>query len=547
MEKNLPAIGQSSARFLTPGRCRVIFALLLVYYFLSGWRFLTHDCPIDLSGDEAQYWTWSRHLDWSYYSKGPLIAWIIRGSCAVLGNTMLGVRFPALLLGAGTSICVYWLTRKLFNSDRLALGSFLLCGIVPMYIAGGTLMTIDPPFFFCWALATCLAAKAVLDQHRFVWVAVGVVVGIGFLAKYSMLLWLSSMLIFLCFDSGSRRWLKTIWPWLAIVIALLCATPVIIWNAQHDWVSLRHVATQTGTNQTGGLARGNLLEFIASQIAIVNPALAAVMGGAMVYAMGHWSATDPHRRQMRYLLCIGLPFYLICLLDSLRTKVQGNWAAPAYFTLLILTAYFLSTRLTDIRRWRPWRGWFYGAIVLGIAVGPLLRDASVFYPAALWIDRHFPKADGRPRLTPSNFDLVYKLRGISDPFAKTVWSELQQLPAGSFILCEDYQDASQLEFYVPGQPKTYFVGSYWTNSALRRRLTQFDLWPDRQLDSPELLGKDAIYIGTTAYEPFKSSFARVEKLSDITVSRNGMEIRSFPVWRCIGFKGMHRPIGDGSF
>jgi Dolichyl-phosphate-mannose-protein mannosyltransferase len=547
VEKDLPAIGVFSSRFLTPGRCKFIFALLILYNLLSGWRFLTHNCPIDLSGDEAQYWTWSRHLDWSYYSKGPLIAYLIRGSCALLGNTMPAVRFPALLLAAGTSICVYWLTRKLFGSDWLALGSFLLCAIVPMYIAGGTLMTIDAPFFFCWALATCLAAKAILDERRILWLAVGAVVGLGFLAKYSMLLWLVSMLIFLLFDAASRRWLKTIWPWLAIVIALLFTTPVIIWNAQHDWVSLRHVATQTGTNDTGGLSRGNLWEFIASQIAIVNPAIAAIMGGAMVYAMSRWSMLDPNRRQMRYLMCIGLPFYLICLLDSLRTKVQGNWAAPAYFTLLILTAYFLSTRLPKMRRWRPWRGWFYGGIVLGIVVGPLLRDASIFYPAAQWVNRHFPKADGQPRLMPSNFDLVYKLRGIADPFATTVSNELQQLPPGSFILCEDYQDASQLEFYVKGQPKAYFIGSYWTNPRLRRRLTQFDLWPDRQLDRPELIGKDAIYIGTTAYEPFKDSFARIEKLSDITVYRNGMEIRSFPVWRCFGFKGIRRPIGDRSF
>jgi Dolichyl-phosphate-mannose-protein mannosyltransferase len=543
VENESPLIAVFSARYLTPGRCRLIFAAMVLINFLYGWWFLTHNCPIDLSGDEAQYWTWSRHLDWSYYSKGPLIAWIIRGSCMLMGDTMPAVRFPALVLAAGTSICVYWLTKKLFKSDRLALGSLLLGAIVPMYIAGGTLMTIDAPFFFCWALATCLAVKAILDQSRWAWLAAGAIVGVGFLAKYSMLLWLPSMLIFLWFDKESRRWLKTIWPWAAILVAMIFTTPVIVWNAQHNWVSVRHVATQTGTNETGALSHGNTLEFIGSQIGILNPCVAAIMAGALVYALGPYGKIDPNHRQIRYLVCIGLPFYLVCLADSFRTKVQGNWAAPSYFTLLILTAYYLSTRLKKMRRWRPWRGWFYAGIVLGLVVTPLLRDASIFYPAALWMNGHFPRC----HLAPSNFDLVYKLRGIADPFAKTVSAELQQLPAGSFVLCEDYQDASQLEFYVQGQPKAYLVGSYWTNPQLRRRFTQFDLWPDRQLDRPELIGKDAIYIGTTAYPPFKDSFARIEKLSDITVSRNGMEIRSFPVWRCFGFKGMHRPGGDGSF
>ena len=73
---------------------------------------------------------WSRHLDLSYYSKGPMIAYIIRGSCAVMGDTMPAVRLPALILAVGTSVCAYWLTRKLFGSDRLALGAVLLGAIV---------------------------------------------------------------------------------------------------------------------------------------------------------------------------------------------------------------------------------------------------------------------------------------------------------------------------------------------------------------------------------------------------------------------------------
>jgi Dolichyl-phosphate-mannose-protein mannosyltransferase len=524
--------------WLTPGRCRAIFAAVLLYNFLSHWYFLTHNCPIDLSGDEAQYWDWSRHLDLSYYSKGPLIAYIIRASCAVLGDTMPAVRFPALLLAVGTSICSYWLTRKMFGSDRLALGTFLLGAVVPMYLAGSTLMTIDPPFFFLWALATCFAVKAIVDDRRWAWPVVGVIVGLGFLTKYSMLLWVPAMFLFLAIDRNSRRWLRSAWPWVMVIIALLFTTPVIVWNAQHHWVSLAHVSAQTATHQ------GNLPEFIVSQIAIVNPAIALLMTAAIIYALSRWGRSDPHRREMLYLICIGLPFFAACLLDSLISKVQGNWPAPAYFTLLILTTYFIATRMRRADLWRPWRGWFYGAIIFGLAIQPLLNNATAFYPLVRWADEKIPRrADGSPlvHLSPSNMDLSYKLRGIADPFAKTVGEYLSQLPAGSFILCEDYQDASQLAFYVAGQPKTYFVGSYWTRPELRRRLTQFDMWPDRQLDRQELIGKDAIYIGTVGYEPFRESWERIEKLPEITVVQNGMDIRSFPVWRCYGFKGMHRP------
>src|SRR5438552_1817437 len=105
-------------RWLTPWRCRILFAALLLFGFLSHVRYLTHDCPVDLSGDEAQYWDWSRQLDWSYYSKGPLVAYIIRASCAIFGDTMQGVRYPAIVFGVGTSIVTYLLTRKLFGGER---------------------------------------------------------------------------------------------------------------------------------------------------------------------------------------------------------------------------------------------------------------------------------------------------------------------------------------------------------------------------------------------------------------------------------------------
>src|SRR4051794_41194416 len=89
--------------WLTPWRCRVIFAALLVFGFVSHLRYLTHDCPIDLSGDEAHYWDWSRQLDLSYYSKGPLVAYLIRASCAAFGaDTMPAVRLPACGSAAGS-------------------------------------------------------------------------------------------------------------------------------------------------------------------------------------------------------------------------------------------------------------------------------------------------------------------------------------------------------------------------------------------------------------------------------------------------------------
>src|SRR4051794_35976323 len=171
-----PAAAAWGLTWLTPARCRALLILVLALDVAGHVNYLTNHCPADLSGDEAQYWDWSRNLDWSYYSKGPLVAYIIRASTSLFGNTMPGVRYPAILFGVGTSILTYLLTRRLFGSERLALAAVLLNHIPPIFAAGSFLMTTAPPMFFCWALATYLAAGALFDGQKWAWPLVGLAV-----------------------------------------------------------------------------------------------------------------------------------------------------------------------------------------------------------------------------------------------------------------------------------------------------------------------------------------------------------------------------------
>src|SRR5581483_2343566 len=66
---------------------------------------------------------------------------------------------------------------------------------------------------------------------------------------------------------------------------------------------------------------------------------------------------------------------------------QVNWPAPAYFTAMILTAYWLSTRLRSKRKWKPWRGWFYGTIIFGLLIMPIAHDMTLAYPIVPRLNR----------------------------------------------------------------------------------------------------------------------------------------------------------------
>jgi 4-amino-4-deoxy-L-arabinose transferase-like glycosyltransferase len=550
---------QAAARvaWLTPIRCRVIFVALIVFGFFAHLRYLMHDCPIDLSGDEAQYWDWSRALDWSYYSKGPLVAYIIRASCATFGDVMWAVRLPALLFAVATSVLTYWLTLRLFKSDRLALGVVLLNHLVPMFVAGSLLMTIDPPYFFCWGLACAFFALAVLEEKKWAWIGVGLAVGVGTLAKYGMLLWPLGMFAFLLIDPSSRRWLVTKWPWLAVLIALLFLTPPLVWNFRHDWVTFKHVAKQTGASAQERWLSGNLLEFLGSQIGVLGPALVVILVGAIGFAfkrqkesrdehrasnIEHRTSKElvPHNRAVVLLLWMGLPLFLLCVLGSMRSKMQVNWPAAAYFSWIILVGYFLATRMRSILSWGRWRWWLWGTVAFGVAFSPVAHDSSLLYPLVPVLNRFSKKR----QIDTQAVDLTYKLKGWKQ-LGQRVSRELTQL-RDPMVIGEDYMKTAELAFYVDKQPKTYCIGAYISKLEDRKRRTQYDVWPDRNLARPSLHGRDAIYVGYIN-DDLKQTFKSVEALPDEVIYQRGDKVRRFKIYRCRDFQGLEMKEPGGAF
>ncbi|MFI5380901.1 MAG: glycosyltransferase family 39 protein, partial [Tepidisphaerales bacterium] len=520
--------------WLTPARCRWLLAAILLGGFLLHLRYLTHDCPVDLSEDEAYYWDWSRQLDLSYYSKGPLVALVIRASCAVLGDTMLGVRFPALVLAVGVSLTTYWTTRRLFGSDRVALGAVLLNHAVPMFIAGSVLMTIDPLAYFFWGLACLFLVEAVFHEKAWAWIAMGLALGAGFLAKFAVFLWLPGALLFLLVDQRARRWLRTPWPWVMLAIAAAMTSPIIIWNAQHGWTNAHHVARDTGTDASGGFELRNVLEFVGGQLLAMGPALWVIFVGAVVAV---WRATE-RRRELVLLLCLALPYFGIVALGALRAKVQVNWPVYAYFAWIILAAWFLSTRLRDQATWRPWRPWFWVTVAIAIVISPIAHNTEMLYGPITRLGK-----------APRKWDTSYRLRGWAE-LGRVVSKRLDTLGPGSFLIGEKYQFTAELAFYVDGHPKTYCVGSWLAHPLRRARASQYDVWTDRRLDRPELLGKDAIFLGDNPDDPeqpayeLMAAFRSFERLPPVVIYRGGVKVRVFDLWVGREFKGMKWPGGQ---
>ncbi|HSE95497.1 MAG TPA: glycosyltransferase family 39 protein, partial [Methylomirabilota bacterium] len=312
---------------------------------------------LDLSPDEAHYWEWSRRLDLSYYSKGPLVAYAIRGLTALLGDSAFAIRSGAAALSLVGAWALYRLGSETFG--RAAPGALAVIGLqlTPLVWAGSLLMTIDSPFLVLWSLLLLALHRALTCGSITAWMGAGLALGLGVLAKYTALFAVPGVALYLWRAPEARRVLRQPGPCLAALVALVVVSPVLVWNARQGWISARHVASQ---GRGGGLTLGHLVDFVGSQVGVLTPLVAGLL------AWGAWHALREGlgrgREPYRFLAAFGIPILAFYLVVALQGKVQANWAAAAYPSLAIATAgLLLERRAAATPRGRRAQNWLLGA------------------------------------------------------------------------------------------------------------------------------------------------------------------------------------------
>ncbi|MEJ2695685.1 MAG: glycosyltransferase family 39 protein [Candidatus Sulfobium sp.] len=473
------------------------FGLFRIYYILTG--------PFDLSFDEAQYWEWSRRLDWSYYSKGPLIAYLIYVGTSLFGNNVFGVRIFAVLLSALSSIVIFLIGGNLYDK-RTGLVSALLVQIVPLYSVFGMLLTIDSPFMFLWILSLFLFWKAAgrktgRKANRY-WLLLGLSVGFGLLAKYTMAFFYLSAFLFMVFNKDSRKLFRTGGPYIAFAASLVVFSPVVFWNAAHGWVTVKHTAGQAHLADGLRISWNHFFGFLGSQLGVVTPILCVMIFVAL------WKMKRDKKGD--FLFWFSIPVIAFFVLKSIQGKVQGNWALPAYATGFVGFAAYYFRDIGHARK--SVKVLVTSAIVLSFAV-----TVFAYVPSILNL--------------PLKLDPAKKLQGWKELGEETSRIETGMSSAGPlFIFSDTYQIAGELAFYVKGNPVTYCVN-------LGRRMNQYDLWPG----FGKLVGYNAIYVvrgeNRDMPERLAKSFERYSKeVFPVHIKRD--KIMKFTIFKCYDFKGM---------
>ena len=323
--------------------------------------------PLQLYGDEAQYWFWSRRLALGYLTKPPLAAWLIRLS-TLGGDAEPFVRLPAPLLQAAAGLFLYCAGRRLYD-PRAALWGLLVYTLTPAVQLGAFVISTDTPMMAC--LAAALWAYAALQQAPpgQGWraaAALGLALGLGFLAKYAALYAVIGILAHLVVSPAARR----SWGPRAALAAcgafLFVASPNLVWNAVNGFAAFRHLGAEAAWgDRKGGPAAG--AAFVASQLGVFGPFLFAILVGG-----GTWLAV---RRRVgapdALLMSWAAPPLAIVLAQALIAGAKANWAVAAYAPASLLVAAWML-------RWERPR--ILAAILGAHALVAVAGLAGVVYP-----------------------------------------------------------------------------------------------------------------------------------------------------------------------
>lgn len=475
-----------------PGATTVRFAVIVTGLVLAA-KFATAAVLPLFYGDEPYYWLWSRHLAWGYFDHPPAIAVLIRAGTELFGQNEFGVRFFAVLLSLPLTLCLWRTGTILLGGVETGALAALIFNLtiqanIQTLFAGPDAAVLACLVAFMWTIAEAIES----NDGRW-WLAAGFFAGLGLLAKYAIAFVGAGVFVWLVIAKEGRAWLKTPWPWLGGIIAVVLVSPNLIWNMQHEWGTF---AFQFGRVARGGFRWHYLPQFIGEQLLFASPlVLILAMGGL-------WRATRSGEQRRLLIAALIWPTLLYFLVHTLHARVHRGWTDVIYPALALAAA--------DAIRQQIGPRWLRAAAV-PVALVMIVVPYGLVLSRALPLDRIDPmtreSAAGMP-------DIVHAL----------------QLAGARGIVTTDFQTTSWLRFYLPSPtPIIQIEDDYRFADA-------------RHPDATDFSGA-LIYVGRSdvAVRHLQSLFSEVEDLRAVLAQDGAGLPGSLYVYRLGGFKAA--PLG----
>lgn len=401
---------------------------------------------LPLLGDEAYYSLWSKHPALSYVDHPPMIAWLHGLTNALTGQSEFGIRCMAIILILISTWLIYLTAKEAFGK-KVAVASAVLFNLIPTYLAGGMFLTPEQPVIIFWLISLYFSIKIIKTHETKYWYPLGLGIGLGLLSKFPMLLFLPGLLLFLLLSKENRYWLTKKEPYLAMIIAFLIFSPVIIWNINQHFPSLAHHGARLGSPNY----LNNILYFLILQFIMFSPPLFIFTLSKLFDSLRFRNLSTPdvsHDTTTTALTLISIiPFFVFALVSPI-TLVGGHWTSIVYPGMIILLCHNLITNYPNpLRNFR---------IIANLIVVVLINALFIGYYAFLY---------------PIPEDLKGKAYKINYELPKYI-----QEAKVNYVFSNQMGVASLVAFY--GRTEVYMPKGMWR---------QFDIW-----GQPELKKGDSI-------------------------------------------------------
>ena len=322
---------------IIPRKFLISSLIIIVLTFILLRVFAIVSTPLELSADEAQYWLWSKELNWGYFSKPPMIAWLIHISNIIFGDYDYSIRILAPLIHGINSLVIFRLSQEINNNYLAHFLSSLIWLTLPIVGVGSFLMSTDTPLMLIWTTSLLVIVKAYNSDNLFLWNLAGLIAGLALYAKYAALYLPLGLIIFYIINFQNEKNIRLRGLFLFILNFIIVSLPNVIWNYFNNFHTINHLSSNAVIDAPSYSLLGSLT-FLMAQVAILGPLL------FIVFLLTAYNIKRLNKLSI-FLLYFIFPVYILMFIQSFFSEANANWAASALPAITILCGYFLSKHI----------------------------------------------------------------------------------------------------------------------------------------------------------------------------------------------------------
>ena len=459
--------------------------------------------PLGLHGDEAQYWAWSKDLDWGYFTKPPLIAWVIWSTTTLFGDSEWAVRLSSPLLHSLTAFVIYRTAKFAFDA-KTGFWAAAIYVLMPALWLSSAIVSTDVPLLLCWAIALNAWLHLRVKATKLRAFQLGSAIGFGLLAKYAMFFFLPALGLAWVLDKHTRHGLKAVQGLIIGATAFLIFLPNIIWNFKHDFATVSHTADNANLSaQELPFHPLELFQFWIEQLGVFGPVTFILLGFALIYAVKGKLETPA----LLISFFVLSPLIIIST-EALLSRANANWAVTAYVAGSILTAHL---------------GVTYASQFFKRLKGGVIIQSSICFVLGLII------------LSPAMTDSF----GLSNSVKRLrKWPETTKIIED--IYDQGHNGLSYQSLAIDKRIMFYNLTFYGLAKKHPLKMWMYKAAPSNQAELSHPLPAQAGPILILNYhenyeDELRSDFKTLKRLSDINIALGGGKKRKLRVWAGYGY------------